>query len=115
MGRWSRMLAPLLVRFASVEDGDSVLDIGSGTGALASVLSQAGPSVRVTGIELSDAYVRYAQAQTFSDRVTFSVGDAQALQLPDATFDKTLSLFVLNFIPNPAKALKEMARVTRPG
>ena len=115
MGRWSRRLAPLLVKFASLEDGDSVLDVGSGTGALAFAVTNAMPSVRVTGVDSSSAYVRYAQARTPSDRVRFVVGDAQALQLPDATFDKTLSLLVMNFVPDHAKALREMIRVTRPG
>lgn len=115
MGRWSRQLAPLLVTFASVGERDSVLDIGSGTGALAFAIAETMPSARVTGVDPSSAYVRYAQARTSGDRVRFQVGDAQELQLPDATFDKTLSLLVMNFIPDPAKALGQMIRVTRPG
>jgi SAM-dependent methyltransferase len=115
MGRWSRRLAPLLVTFASVREGDSVLDVGSGTGALAFAMLEAAPSARVTGVDPSVAYVRYAQARTPGDRVRFQVGDAQALALPAATFDRTASLLVMNFIPDPAKALREMIRVTRPG
>lgn len=115
MGRWSRRLAPLLVKFASVDAGDQILDVGSGTGALAFALAEAIPSVRVTGVDPSSAYVRYAQARTPGERVRFSVGDAQALELPDASVDKTLSLLVMNFIPDAGKALREMIRVTRPG
>jgi SAM-dependent methyltransferase len=118
MGRWSRRVAPLLARFASVGGQDSVLDVGSGTGALAFAIAETSPSVRVTGVDPSPAYVRSAQARTPDDRagfVSFTVGDAQALQFPDASFDKTLSLLVMNFIPDPAQALREMIRVTRPG
>jgi SAM-dependent methyltransferase len=115
MGRWSRRLAPLLVKLASVGDRDSVLDIGSGTGALTFALAEAAPSGRVTGVDPSRAYVRFAQSRASTDRVRFVVGDAQALEFPDATFDKTLSLLVMNFIPDPARALREMVRVTRPG
>src|SRR4029453_740302 len=115
MGRWSRRLAPLLVTFASVGEGDHVLDVGSGTGALASAVAEAVPSARVTGVDPSSAYVQYAQAHTSSDRVQFTVGDAQALQLPNARFHRTLSMLAFNFIPDPARALREMIRVTRDG
>jgi SAM-dependent methyltransferase len=115
MGRWSRRLAPLLVTFASVAEQDSVLDVGSGTGALSFAVAEAMPSARVTGVDPSSTYVRYAQGCTSSDSVRFLVGDAQALQLPNAAFDKALSFLVMNFIPDPAKALQEMTRVTRRG
>jgi SAM-dependent methyltransferase len=115
MGRWSRQLAPQLVNFASVADRDALLDIGSGTGALAVALAASAPSGHVTGVDPSSAYVRFAQSRASTDRVRFVVGDAQALEFPTATFDKTLSLLVMNFIPDPAKALREMIRVTRPG
>ena len=115
MGRWSRRLAPLLVKFAAVAERDSVLDVGSGTGALTFPLVEAIPSVRVTGIDPSGPYVRYAQARTPGDRVRFFVGDAQALEIADASVDKTLSLLVMSFIPDSKKALGEMIRVTRPG
>jgi SAM-dependent methyltransferase len=115
MGRWSRRLAPLFVKFVSVGECDSVLDVGSGTGALACAIADALPSTRVTGIDRSDAFVREAQARATSDRTRFQVGDAQLLEFPDSTFDTTVSILVMNFIPDPAKALREMIRVTRPG
>jgi SAM-dependent methyltransferase len=115
MGRWSRLLAPLLVKFAAVGERDNILDVGSGTGTLALAVAEARPSARVTGVDPSSAYVKHAQGRTSSDRVQFLVGDAQALQLPNAGFDRTLSLLVMNFIPNPARALREMIRVTRAG
>jgi SAM-dependent methyltransferase len=115
MGRWSGRLAPLLVQFAGVRDGDVVLDVGSGTGALAFALAEAAPSARITGVDPSAAYVAYAQARAPGDRLRFVVGDAQQLRLADGAFDRVLSLLVVNFIPDPAKALREMIRVTRPG
>lgn len=113
MGRWSRMLAPLLVRFAAVSDGDVLLDVGSGTGALTGAIASAAPRARITGIDPSEAYIAFAQKNTSNAAIHFEVGDAQQLRFGDATFDRTLSLLVLNFIPDPAKALREMRRVTR--
>jgi SAM-dependent methyltransferase len=114
MGRWSRRLAPLLVAFASVADGDIVLDVGCGTGELTLAIAAAGPAVAVTGVDPSSAYVRAAQRRVPADRARVLTGDAQALQCPDATFDRTLSMLALNFVPNRQAALREMIRVTRP-
>jgi SAM-dependent methyltransferase len=115
MGRWSRQLAPTLITFAGVSDGDAVLDVGSGTGALAAALARFSPSSRIVGIDPAASYVGFAQAQQSDDRIRFEVGDAQQLRFEDASFDRTLSLLVINFIPDPVKALTEMRRVTRHG
>jgi len=115
MGRWSVRLAPLLVRFAGVIDGDDVLDVGSGTGALAATVAAVAPSSRVIGIDRSEPYVAVARALHQSPRIRFEVADAQQLPFKDASFDRTLSLLILNFVPVPQKALTEMIRVTRPG
>jgi SAM-dependent methyltransferase len=114
MGRWSRILAPLLVRFAGVRDGDTVLDVGSGTGALAAAVAPMAPSSRITGIDPAAAYVALAQSQHGSTLIQFEVGDAQQMRFDNATFDRTLSLLVVNFIPDARKALGEMKRVTKP-
>jgi SAM-dependent methyltransferase len=115
MGRWSRKVAPELVRFADVQDGERVLDVGSGTGALAFAILAVTKTAEVVGIDTSEEYVRYAVAHAPDGRAMFHVGDAQAMSLPDASFDRTVSLLVMNFIPDPPKALAEMARVTKPG
>jgi SAM-dependent methyltransferase len=116
MGRWSRLLAPRVIEFAQVKKGDAVLDVGSGTGALADAVLAALPSSRVVGIDPAAAYVDFANARHSSrDGVRFEVGDAQQLGFDDHTFDRTLSLLVVNFIPDPEKALDEMVRVTRSG
>lgn len=114
MGRWSRELAPLLVKFAGVRDGNVVLDVGSGTGALTAAVAAVAPSSRIIGVDPAAPFVAFAQARRPLDLVRFEVGDAQRLRFQDGSFDRTLSLLVLNFIPDPAKALDEMTRVTRP-
>ena len=115
MGRWSRRLAPLFVTFASVADEDAVLDVGCGTGALASAIAERVPSARITGVDRSSDYVREARARASGRQDEFVVGDAQVLDFADASFDKCVSMLVMNFVPDPAKALREMIRVTRSG
>lgn len=116
MGRWSRQLAPLLVEFAASGDGGRVLDVGSGTGALAFSIAKLRAQAQVVGIDPSQEYVAYARSKNpFPGRVSFEVGDAQQLRFADATFDHSLSLLVFNFIPDPKRALRETSRVTKPG
>jgi SAM-dependent methyltransferase len=114
MGRWSRSLAPLFVRFAGVRDGDAVLDVGSGTGALTAAVATIAPSSRIVGIDPAASYVALAQAQHGSARISFEVGDAQQMRFGQSMFDRTVSLLVMNFIPDARKALSEMKRVTKP-
>jgi SAM-dependent methyltransferase len=114
MGRWSRNLAPRFVRFAGVRQGDTVLEVGSGTGELAAAVATMTPSSRIVGIDPSGSYVALAQARHGSALISFEVGDAQQMRFPGALFDRTLSMLVVNFIPDVRKALGEMRRVTRP-
>ena len=116
MGRWSRLLAPFLVDFAGLRDTGRVLDVGSGTGALAFSIARLRTHCQVVGIDPSKEYVDYADSRNpFPDRARFEVGDAQQLRFADAAFDSSLSLLVFNFIPDSGKALREVSRVTRPG
>ena len=116
MGRWSRDLARRLVQFAGVHDNDDdVLDVGSGTGALSAAIAAAAPSSRIVGVDRSEPYILAARARHPSERVHFEVADAQHLPFADGRFDRAISLLTLNFVPDPAKALHEMIRVTRSG
>lgn len=114
MGRWSRLLAPAYIGFAGVKNGERILDVGTGTGALASALEIAMTSSELAGIDPSEGFINYAKKNAKSGRVSFEVGDAQALRFKDASFDHTMSLLVMNFIPDHNKAIAEMRRVTRP-
>jgi SAM-dependent methyltransferase len=116
MGRWSRLVAPPLVHFTGVPDTGEVLDVGSGTGSLAFSIAKRKVHSRVLGIDPSKEYVEYANSQnSFPDRVSFQIGDAQQLRFPDATFQTSVSLLVFNFIPDAKKALGEIRRVTKAG
>src|SRR5258708_5239893 len=115
VGRWSRVVARELLQWLSIPTQKDWLDVGCGTGALSQIIFEHGLPNAIKGIDSSANFVTYAKAHVDSARVTFAVGDAQALQIDSASFDVVVSGLVLNFVPEPRRAVAEMARVTRPG
>ena len=102
------------MRFADVRDGDTLLDVGSGTGSIAAAVASR-PAVRIVGLDPAPAYVGFARSRHDRERTHFIVGDGQRLPFHDDAFDRTLSLLAINFVPDSSKAAMEMTRVTRRG
>lgn len=105
-------IAPQFIKFAGVEEGDHVLDVVTGTGVLAFKLLMNTTLVDVIGIDPSSKYIGNAAAQNDNSRVIFEVSDTQSMRFSDETFNRCLSLLVVNFVPDPVKAVGEMCRVT---
>lgn len=117
-GRYSRSLALRLVHLASLERGERVLDVGTGTGLVARAAAEAtcGDGY-VVGIDLSMGMVAKAVARANEDgakRPRFLVQDAEALSFAEASFDVVISLFALRHFPAPRRAVREMLHVLRP-
>lgn len=91
-----------------------VLEIAAGTGRN---FPHYPPGVRVTALDLSPDMLARARPRTERARCTIvlTVGDAHALELPDARFDTVLATLALCSIPDPGAAVTEMAQVLRPG
>lgn len=107
-------MAELFVAWVSPRTGLRWLDVGCGTGALSqAIVSQCEPGT-VTAIDQSEGFVRTAQQRT-GGRVTCKVGNALSLPVEDSSTDIAVSGLLLNFIPEPEKALAEMRRVTTSG
>jgi SAM-dependent methyltransferase len=115
VGRWSRLIAYQFVSWLKVSKGMRWLDVGCGTGALSrTILEMAAPSL-VHGIDSSEDYVNHARRHIADSRARFDVGDATSLPYQTAFFDAVVSGLALNFVPEPAVAVSEMARVTQAG
>ena len=112
-GRSSKLLAPLFVEFVGVRG--EVLDVGCGTGALTFAIANRESVSKIIAIDVSEAFLAYAQSKTADSRISFESGDAQNLRFSNASFDQSLALLMVRFIPDASKATREMRRVTRPG
>jgi ubiquinone/menaquinone biosynthesis C-methylase UbiE len=108
-------LGRLLVSWAEPPADARVLDIGAGRGAITRALVDArGSAGSIVAGDISPKMVQQLAALELPGVETRFL-DAQALDLPDASFDVVFAGFVLSAIPDPAPAITELARVLRPG
>jgi SAM-dependent methyltransferase len=113
MGRFSEPLAAEFAEACGVHEGQRVLDVGCGPGALtAELVRRLGPDA-VTAIDPSPPFVE-ATAARFP-RVDVRNGAAEDLPFADDTFDAALAQLVVHFMADPVAGLREMGRVTLPG
>jgi SAM-dependent methyltransferase len=111
IGRWSRQVAPEFLAWLNMPAGRRWLDVGCGTGALsAAILDHCSP-LSSAGVEPSKGFLEAAKHH-LGDRVTLHQGNATSIPLADDSVDVTVSGLVLNFVQDPAAALREMQRVT---
>jgi SAM-dependent methyltransferase len=99
--------------------GARVLDVATGTGLVAvEAARRVGPDGKVLATDFLSTWEPYVRSTASAARVTnvtFTSMPAEALALPDAAFDVAYCQFGLMFVPEPARALREMRRVLRPG
>jgi len=102
---------PALLDAAGVGPGVRVLDVGTGTGAVAAAALERG-AVPV-GLDLAEEMV--AAARERHPEIEFRQGDAEEMPFGDGMFDAVLAAFVLNHLPDPAAAAAQWSRVLRRG
>jgi SAM-dependent methyltransferase len=115
VGRWSRLVARQVLEWLGVPPESRWLDVGCGAGALVEAIREEAAPRLVLGVDRSMGFVAHARARTRDARITFQVGDAQALAVAGGSFDAVVSGLVLNFVPEPARMVAEMVRAGRPG
>ena len=108
-----------LVEAARLQSGAHVLDLACGRGAvLEPALAAVGEAGSVLGIDVAPAMVSRLRADLAPRalaNVDVRVGDAEHLELPDASFDAVMGGFMIFFPPEPPRVLGEIRRVLRPG
>lgn len=103
---------------SSARSGHRALDIACGPGSLAVALAdRVGPGGEVLGVDAAPEMVDYARAHCRRPNCRFEYGVAQALDLPDRSFDVVTCTFAMHHIPagDRGAAIAEMWRVLRPG
>jgi demethylmenaquinone methyltransferase/2-methoxy-6-polyprenyl-1,4-benzoquinol methylase len=114
--RWRRRLVERL----ELRPGALVLDHATGTADLAISIARSHPEVRVIGVDPSAEMLRIGRAKVeaggLAARVSLETGDAENLSgFAERSVDAISMAFGIRNVPDRARALREMARVTRPG
>lgn len=105
--------------FASIEPGNTVLDLGSGAGIDCLLAAKrVGPAGHVIGVDMTPEMIEKARgnaARSGFDTVEFREGAIESLPVDDASVDVVISNCVINLVPDKAKAFRETFRVLKPG
>src|SRR2546428_1326793 len=103
------------VKHLDIQRGDSVLEVGIGTGRNLTLYP---PACRLTGLDLSAEMLDKAveRVQTLAmPNVTLKVMDATSMDFADDEFDKAVATYTISAVPDPVAVLREMRRVVKPG
>jgi ubiquinone/menaquinone biosynthesis C-methylase UbiE len=115
MGRWSKLAGRIFLDWLDPPKNLNWIEVGCGNGAFTEELIARCAPRAVSAVDPSPGQLDFARTRPAAKLAQFSLGDAQALPFPDRSFDAAAMALVITFIPDPAKAVAEMARVVRPG
>lgn len=111
-GRWiGETEFRLVSRLLGLRPGETILDVGCGSGYFIRRFAEKTHGENVTGLDADPAMLAFARAR--DSRQHYVEGDAQALPFPDHSFDCVVSVAALCFVENERHALAEILRVTR--
>lgn len=109
---WTRATRLWLYRQAGLARAASILEVGCGSGVITREMASLSEG-RVVGLDLDPDMVRFARRQ--DGAVDYVRGDAHALPFEEASCEIAVCHYLLLWLADPARAVREMARVVRPG
>jgi SAM-dependent methyltransferase len=115
MGAWSRMLGTRFLDWLDQPPGLNWIDVGCGDGAFTALLAEQRAPASLHGVDPSEAQIAFARTRPGLEGASWRAGDAMELPFEAGRFDAATMALVICFVPEPAKGVAEMARVTRPG
>ena len=115
MGVWSRSAGEIFLDWLAPQPGRRWLDVGCGNGAFTELLAARCAPAALDGIDPAEGMLAFARTRPVAALARFQTGDAMALPFGDGTFDAAVMPLVIFFVPDPAKGVAEMVRVTAPG
>ena len=111
MGRWSRRLATRFVSWLPVSRGAHWLDVGCGTGALASAICRHAEPASVLACDPAEPFIEFARGRSPDPRIAFAAVGVGSLPRRPGGYGGVTSLLALNFFPDPEAAVREMRSV----
>jgi ubiquinone/menaquinone biosynthesis C-methylase UbiE len=115
MGVWSQTAGETFLAWLAPKPGGRWLDVGCGNGAFTELLATRCAPAAIDGIDPAEGMLAFARKRPVAQLANFQVGDAMALPYGAAAFDVAVMPLVIFFVPEPAKGVTEMVRVTAPG
>jgi ubiquinone/menaquinone biosynthesis C-methylase UbiE len=115
MGGWSRLAGDIFIDWLAPSRGLRWIDVGCGNGAFTERIVERCAPAAVEGVDPSPGQLAFARTRPAARVAVFREGDAMALPFAAERFDVAIMALVIFFVPDPAKAVAEMARVVRSG
>jgi ubiquinone/menaquinone biosynthesis C-methylase UbiE len=111
---YKRKKAPLRAALWAHVHGEKVLEVGVGTG---NYMAYYPTGSQITALDLTPGMLAHAKKRAAQRKlnVDLRLGDVQALEFPDASFDDAAATFVFCSVPDPVLGFRELSRVVKPG
>ncbi len=115
MGRISRVAGERFLEWLSMPANLRWLDVGCGTGSFTELILKRGAPNAISAIDPSEDQIVFARSKLSANQIDYRKGDAMSLPYHQDEFDVAVLALVIQHIPDPAKAMSEIARVVRKG